>query len=146
MWILRLPTASRVSPAPRAPVAEREPTETETLARLYEEQGHFDRAIEIYRRILLTDPTRAGIADKLEAALTRAAAKPSALTTPAVAAAKEKQEERHDEPMGMLDYELAAVCAVGQVPGERSGEGGFTEADYAEPAHRPQAPTRLVPS
>lgn len=39
---------------------------TETLAKLYEEQGYFDKAIEIYQHLLLSDSDNARIRRKIE--------------------------------------------------------------------------------
>jgi len=39
--------------------------QTETMARIYESQGHFDRAAAIYRRLLARDPERSDLAARL---------------------------------------------------------------------------------
>jgi tetratricopeptide (TPR) repeat protein len=46
--------------------------QTETMARIYESQGHFDRAAAIYRRLLARDPGRGDLAARLAALEERA--------------------------------------------------------------------------
>ena len=41
--------------------------ETETMARIYADQGHYDKAAVIYRRLLMQNPERADFHDRLEA-------------------------------------------------------------------------------
>jgi hypothetical protein len=40
--------------------------ETETMARIYTEQGHYDKAAAIYRRLLMQTPERDDLRDRLE--------------------------------------------------------------------------------
>ena len=41
--------------------------ETETMARIYADQGHYDKAIGIYRRLAEQDPEREELQDRLAA-------------------------------------------------------------------------------
>jgi len=41
--------------------------ETETMAQIYADQGHFDKAAAIYRRLLIQTPTREDLRDRLKA-------------------------------------------------------------------------------
>ncbi len=43
------------------------PTPTLTLAKLYEEQGFFDKAVSVYKKLLAVEPSRADLQDALEA-------------------------------------------------------------------------------
>ncbi len=46
-------------------MAEEQEFETETMAGIYANQGHYGKAIEIYRRLLEQDPDRTDLKDKL---------------------------------------------------------------------------------
>ncbi len=46
-------------------MAEEQEFETETMAGIYANQGHYGKAIEIYRRLLEQDPDRMDLKDKL---------------------------------------------------------------------------------
>jgi hypothetical protein len=46
-------------------MAEHQEFETETMAGIYANQGHYRKAIEIYRRLLETHPDRTDLRDKL---------------------------------------------------------------------------------
>jgi tetratricopeptide (TPR) repeat protein len=50
-------------PAPQTPVAE---IETPTMAEIYASQGHFDRAVAVYQRILQRQPNDAALRARLE--------------------------------------------------------------------------------
>jgi len=39
---------------------------TETMAKLYADQGHWDRAVKIYRHLLQSEPQRQDLIDNLE--------------------------------------------------------------------------------
>ena len=41
--------------------------ETETMAQIYADQGHFEKAAVIYRRLLMRDPAREDLRDRLNA-------------------------------------------------------------------------------
>ena len=41
--------------------------ETETMAQIYADQGHFDKAAAIYRRLLIQTPERNDLRSRLEA-------------------------------------------------------------------------------
>ena len=41
--------------------------ETETMARIYADQGHYDKAAVIYRRLLMQSPERDDLRSRLEA-------------------------------------------------------------------------------
>ena len=41
--------------------------ETETMARIYADQGHYDKAAAIYRRLLMQTPERDDLRGRLEA-------------------------------------------------------------------------------
>jgi len=41
--------------------------ETETMARIYADQGHYEKAAAIYRRLLIQTPTREDLRDRLKA-------------------------------------------------------------------------------
>jgi hypothetical protein len=47
---------------------------TETMARVYADQGHWDKVVEIYRHLLTLDPGRLEYADALAEAENRLAA------------------------------------------------------------------------
>jgi hypothetical protein len=83
--------------------------DTETMARLYFEQGHEDRAAEIYRRLLAADPSNPRLEKRLadaEAAVARRAGKvaPTAPKEPEKPA-EEKAPPAGGEPFGVLDWE-----------------------------------------
>jgi hypothetical protein len=40
--------------------------ETETMARIYADQGHYDKAVAIYRRLLIQTPERDDLRGRLE--------------------------------------------------------------------------------
>lgn len=46
-------------------MTETDPLVTETMAAIYEKQGHVDKAAEIFRRLLRQAPDRADLADRL---------------------------------------------------------------------------------
>jgi len=64
------------APAPEAQ-AEKAPFVTETMAQLYLEQGHRDKALEIYRQLVAAKPQDVELRRRLEA-VERAAAAPAA--------------------------------------------------------------------
>jgi hypothetical protein len=41
--------------------------ETETMARIYADQGHYEKAAVIYRRLLMREPAREDLRDRLKA-------------------------------------------------------------------------------
>jgi len=41
--------------------------ETETMARIYADQGHYEKAAAIYRRLLIQTPARKDLRDRLKA-------------------------------------------------------------------------------
>jgi hypothetical protein len=99
------------SPTPRPPLPRRDPTparqatETETMARLYEEQGHLADALRIYRKILDERPDRADLLERIASLEPRSGKPPGPLLfgprpgeTPAPATAGA-------EPLSMLDDE-----------------------------------------
>ncbi|HJZ86806.1 MAG TPA: DUF4912 domain-containing protein, partial [Polyangia bacterium] len=99
-----LPTASpgtSTTARPARPKPAREPTETETVARLYENQGHFDKALAIYRRMLARDPARTDLSERIRALEARRTAPPHA-PGPGPASV---EPQAPAEPFGMLDYE-----------------------------------------
>ncbi len=49
---------------------------TETMAKVYADQGHWDRAVEIYRQLLQKEPLRQELADALEHARKKMAEQP----------------------------------------------------------------------
>lgn len=46
-------------------MTETDPFATETMASIYEKQGHIDKAVEIYRKLLRETPDRTDLADRL---------------------------------------------------------------------------------
>jgi hypothetical protein len=78
---------------------------TETMARLYEEQGHPAQAAEIYRKLLAREPGRTELSEHLrrleEAARAPAPARPSEPAAPP----PQRPTQAHGEPFGILDYE-----------------------------------------
>jgi tetratricopeptide (TPR) repeat protein len=61
-----VPESRERRPADRTmPRKEQEPFETETLAEIYLEQGHRDRAVRIFERILKSEPENARIRERL---------------------------------------------------------------------------------
>ena len=46
-------------------MTEEQEFETETMAGIYASQGHYGKAIDIYRRLLEQDPDRSDLQDKL---------------------------------------------------------------------------------
>lgn len=46
-------------------MTETDPLITETMAAIYEKQGHVDKAVEIYRQLLRQAPERTDLADRL---------------------------------------------------------------------------------
>lgn len=40
--------------------------ETETMARIYADQGHYEKAAEIYRRLLMQNPEHQDLRDRLK--------------------------------------------------------------------------------
>jgi hypothetical protein len=109
------PSDAAAAPAPSRPTGTRtdEPAhpdpraalETETMAKLYEEQGHLDQAMAIYRKLLAASPEREEIKEKIAHLQARIAA----LTTAEHADVPPPMEAPRlpgpTEPMGMLDYE-----------------------------------------
>jgi tetratricopeptide (TPR) repeat protein len=49
---------------------------TETMAKVYADQGHWARAVEIYRQLLQTEPRRQDLIDALEHARQKMEAQP----------------------------------------------------------------------
>jgi tetratricopeptide (TPR) repeat protein len=74
----RAPKPAAAPPAP--PVAE---IETPTMAEIYASQGHFDRAIAVYERILNRQPNDAGLRARLEELQMLSSAAADPVTTPA---------------------------------------------------------------
>ena len=68
-------------PPPRAPVAE---IETPTMAEIYANQGHFDQALAVYRKIIERQPNETQYRERVEELLmlSRAARAPAAQPTP----------------------------------------------------------------
>src|SRR5262249_22049840 len=62
----------KVTPKPTAEEPS-ETLETETMARLYEEQGHVTQALVIYRRILGENPARVDLKERIDSLERRAA-------------------------------------------------------------------------
>jgi len=54
------------APAPTAEAAQKEPFKTETLAEIYISQGFFDRAINIYKDLLVESPDNKELKQKLD--------------------------------------------------------------------------------
>src|SRR5262245_58258656 len=77
-----------------------ETLETETMARLYEEQGHVAKALVIYRRILDAEPERKDLEERIES-LERRSAPP----VPPQEIPPGQRQSMPQEPLGMLDYE-----------------------------------------
>jgi hypothetical protein len=95
--------AEKVTPAAtRKAEAEPEPEtlETETMARLYEEQGHVTQALAIYRRILDENSARTDLRERIET-LERRAAPPM----PPQEIPPGQRQSMPSEPIGMLDFE-----------------------------------------
>jgi hypothetical protein len=95
-----VPARSAKPAAPKAspPSSPPQVAETETLARLYEQQGHFDSALEIYRRLRTQFPERADLSTKIDELEAHRAA-------PAAAPPRAPAPSGPAEPIGMLDYE-----------------------------------------
>jgi len=47
-------------------MADQKDFETETMARIYADQGHYDKAAAIYRRLLMQTPERDDLRGRLE--------------------------------------------------------------------------------
>jgi hypothetical protein len=97
----------KLLPRTATPPATPEDPETETLARLYAEQGHLARALAIYRKLAAREPARGELAKevlRLEAALAhpREPGHPAAVPPPEV---HMPAPAPTGEPLGMLDYE-----------------------------------------
>jgi tetratricopeptide (TPR) repeat protein len=77
------PTAPKAPPPPRppAPVAE---IETPTMAEIYANQGHFDQALAVYRKIIERQPNETQYRDRVEELLmlSRAARPKASPSTP----------------------------------------------------------------
>jgi hypothetical protein len=106
------PEPRRAEPPLRTPTPGREPTETETMARLYEEQGHLDKAIAIYRKLSTMHPERTDLLERIEALESGAIPepRPSEMPTPLVTAETPHADNApppaaNGEPLGMLDFE-----------------------------------------
>jgi len=84
---------------------------TDTLAELYIAQGFFEKAIEIYERMLADNPTSRGLQDKL-ARVRAAAAQPGTSS-----AGEIKEPEIY---AGQEEWGHGAVAAAGEITGEPS--------------------------
>lgn len=63
-----------IAPEPEKNVEslEKDDFDTESLAELYVRQGYYDKGIEIYRKLLLSDPSNQGLKQKIDDAVTLA--------------------------------------------------------------------------
>jgi hypothetical protein len=93
------PAKARPQPTQAAP----EPTDTETVARLYEGQGHYQQALEVYRKLLERHPERADLT--LRIASLSAHRNAEAATPPAPGQRQGSEPGGRREPLGMLDYQ-----------------------------------------
>src|SRR5438128_10059928 len=89
----------KVTPKPTEPA---ETLETETMARLYEEQGHVTQALAIYRRILDENSARIDLKERIDS-LERRAAPP--VPPQEIPPGQRQSMPAPSEPIGMLDFE-----------------------------------------
>jgi len=80
---------------PPAPATEQPQIKTSTLARLYEEQGLHQKALEVYQTLLAADPDNSELADRAEALRQR-------LAEPADEAPSPQTGDRRLERLGRL--------------------------------------------
>ncbi|HEX9756726.1 MAG TPA: tetratricopeptide repeat protein [Nitrospiria bacterium] len=66
------PMALGPEPEEKVDSLEKDDFDTESLAELYVRQGYYDKGIEIYRKLLLSDPSNQGFRQKLDDAVTLA--------------------------------------------------------------------------
>jgi Rho termination factor-like protein len=92
--------AERVTPDKTPKPEPAETLETETMARLYEEQGHVTQALAIYRRILDENSARTDLKERIDS-LERRAAPPM----PPQQIPPGQRQSMPSEPIGMLDFE-----------------------------------------
>jgi uncharacterized protein DUF4912 len=93
----------KVTPKPTVQENEESETlETETMARLYEEQGHVTQALVIYRRILDENPARTDLKERIDS-LERRAAPP--VPPQEIPPGQRQSMAPPSEPFGMLDFE-----------------------------------------
>ncbi|MGA2193193.1 MAG: hypothetical protein ABSG42_07460, partial [Nitrospirota bacterium] len=112
---------------PKIPAAPepKEPFETETLAELYISQGFYDRAINIYRNLLVISPDNLELRQKLEDIYLLAG-----ITSAKAVARSEREEPRPYEPV-----DFAAI--VEEMPGVGWPEGPATAGDSEPVAENP---------
>jgi competence ComEA-like helix-hairpin-helix protein len=92
-------------------VFEEEPVETMTLAEIYAQQGFFERAIDIYKRILVNDPDSTKVRERIDELERRLAGSGETTTM-----------EEGDSPASVIK----------QVETEREGVGEFIEESREE--------------
>jgi tetratricopeptide (TPR) repeat protein len=87
------PVLPEQEPAAEQKIDQSDDFTTDTLAELYIAQGFFEKAIDIYQRMLADRPDSRGLKDKLERvkAMAASAVEPSVAGSPAAGAADEKQ-------------------------------------------------------
>jgi cytochrome c-type biogenesis protein CcmH/NrfG len=92
----------------QAPAAHHDPLSTMTLAVLYEQQGFVDKALDIYRAILIDDPTNIEVQSRIASL---ELAEPSDVSTPPI------MPEVEEETFCMDIQELPPAAAVLPVNG-----------------------------
>jgi tetratricopeptide (TPR) repeat protein len=104
------PTLRRVLPEESKPAArpERHGVNTPTLAEIYARQGHTDRAIEIYEKVLAADPDDERSRSRL-AELRRGAPEPDLAAVAAPAGGRSRQGGSTAEVIGRLERWLRSI-------------------------------------
>ncbi len=138
----RAPSEPEPAPPPSEPQAQEGPAgNTATIAELYASQGHFERAIEVYRELIAAEPENQSYKQRMDELLakafpeigpepglepTAAASREEAApveTSPASTAAAAPVEEQAVELTGMFaEMERLAAVAEPQPPKEETAE------------------------